>query len=680
MAMPDDNNHFQDEINSFIRDLQSNHIKKSTKSSLLHIRSIIKQIGLNSNQITEIINFLPKGKLQTPKNLLSLLIPNDTINAKSVITIIFWFNSLSVQIADQLDTMISIIDWIILVYPYIENRYKLNAYYDLIMHYISSYYLCPHICHLLAFMTRGEDVTTFRVMKILRYNYNSLYLSTEFNGLLFLYKRLRSDFVNFNIGQQNNIVWFECPDPELQFDIYKVRMKHPNETTRSLSKGAIFARRPIDLLSKEDREEMTTKLYDIFNRETTQFEQPMLAQLTAMLFNKDHTAISMVLFWLDQAIAPITSKSNDPLANTVNRINWHMTPSLPFQIIYTISSLLQTLSAIAEFLNQSLPAIGLFVQHVLPVWIPHYPGDILFTALQQIDIATFIQLKTIISYNIVLINDERTHSFVFGLFEALGHLLNNWLFRMGTKTIASPDKMTNNYNISNDSCNPEDTLHLFDEFIKFAFAECYYCLSADNTVLETTVAAILLLDQIAQIPIRHKIALVYMPHTNLIYKLFVHQSPIVFNLTFRLLTHYFQAFEAIKSFAGKIYYSSEMQVLVEIFNNLILTISSKLQPSPLMATVKERQPFLLPNLVIKHFNIKKVENTFLLCNHLALAGFVSRYFELTQPTTSSKTTIYHPLSILEDKGQTQHFLNFLENHCRLTGLTSFLKIISKDTE
>ena len=154
----------------------------------------------------------------------------------------------------------------------------------------------------------------------------------------------------------------------------------------------------------------------------------------------------------------------------------------------------------------------------------------------------------------------------------------------------------------------------------------------------------------------------------------------MFNLLFVLLKHYFQSFESIKIIAPKIYYSNDMQGLVETFNNIILTISSKLQPTPRSLILRDNTPFVIPNMVIKHFNIKNTDNTLLLCNHLALSGFVSVYFDMTQPETESRNTIYHPLSILEDKARSRHFLTFLENRCQFTGLTSFLKMISKDTE
>ena len=666
----------QEQITAFIENLKSGRIKTITLKFLENIHTITKKIGLNANQITELVALLPKLRIDKPEKIFSILLPNDSIPVKSVISLIFWFSSLSVQNEDELKTMDTILKWIITVYPYIEDKYRLNQFYDLIMHYISSYNLCPYVCHLLAFMTRAEDAKTFRVMKILRLNYNSHYLSKEFNGLLFLYKRLRSDFLNFNITQQANVVWFDSPNPELQIEIYKMRMKQLNMTTRSLSKGAIFASRPIELLSKEDQKCVTENLYNLFNGDTAAYENPMLAQLTAMLFNRDHTSLSRVLFWLDHAIETIIPKDGH---FGVNLTKWETLPSLPFQIQYNTSSLLQTLATISEFLNQPLPAIGMYVRSVLPFWDLSYPGDALFTPLQHVDISTFSHLKSCISAHIVSSDDEKNQEFLFGLFNSLGQLLTNWLFRMGSNIIASPDKIANSSGVMSETCSPEDNMNIFDEFIDFLFSECYYILSKNNSLI-IKVAALRLLDEIAQVPIRHKVALIYLPHTSLIYKLFIDPSPIVFNLLFILLKHYFQSFESIKIIAPKIYYSNGMQDLVEMFNNIILTISSKLQPTPRSLVLRNNKPFVIANMVIKHFNIKNADNTLLLCNHLALAGFVSVYFDTTQPETESKSTIYHPLSILEDKARTRHFLTFLENRCQFTGLTSFLKMISKDTE
>ena len=668
--------HSQEQVTAFITNLEARRIKTLTLKYLENIRTITKKIGLNSNQISEIIALLPKLKINKPEKIFSILLPNDTVPVKSVISLVFWFKSLSMENGDELQTMEMILKWIITVYPYIENKYRLNQFYDLIMHYISSYNLCPYVCHLLAFMTRAEDAKNFRVMKILRLNYNSYYLSKEFNGLLFLYKRLRSDFLNFNITQQANVVWFDSPNPELQIEIYKMRMKQLNATTRSLSKGAIFASRPIELLSKEDKEGVTENFYNLFNDDTATYENPMLTQLTVMLFNKDHTSLSRVLFWIDHAIETILPKDG---SFGVNLVKWETLPSLPFQIQYNTSALLQTLATIAEFLNQPLPAIGMYVRRVLPFWQPSYPSDALFTPLQHIDISTFSHLKSCISDKIDSNGDEKYQEFLFGLFDSLGQLLNNWLFRMGSNIIASPDKITNSSGIMNEICSPEDNMNIFDEFIHFLFSESYFILSNYDS-LQTKVAALRLLDQVAQVPIRHKIALIYLPHTSLIYQLFIDSSPIVINLLFILLKHYFQSFESIKIIAPKIYYSNDMQGLVESFNNIILTISSKLLPSPRSLMLRNNTLFVIPDIVIKHFNMKNTDNTLLLCNHLALAGFVSVYITTTQPETESKNTIYHPLSILEDKTRKTHFLNFLENRCQFTGLTSFLKIISKDTE
>ena len=666
------------EIVDFIENVQSSKSVILTSKNLKNIQSTCNKIGLDAKQISSIIHILPRLTIKQPERLLSLLIPNDTVHPDSVISLIKWFNSLSVQSENELDTMIDIVIWIITIYPYIEDRYSINAYYDLLMSYISSSNLCPYICHLLAFMTRAEDSTTFRVMNILRINYNSLCICKEFDGLLFLYKRLRTEFLNYDLSPHSNLVWFNCPNPEMQVDIYKLRMSHSNKTTRSLRRGTIFESRPIELLSKEEMEGLTPELFEMFNKETVEFDQPVLVQLTAMLFNIDQTSLSRALFWLDQAICVITPGSTGQF-NTSIKPNWEIVPTLPFQMILESSALLHTLVNIAKFVNQALPSLGIYLKSVLPYWKASCRFDFLFRSLQQIDISMFSPLKYCLSEIIILQIDSKNATFLFELFEALSHLLNNWLQRMNTKTIESPDKLTNSSGVTSDSINIEDSMHLFNEFIQFVFMESYEILKCETRVKIKT-AVIMLLDQIARIPIRHELPLIYLPHQNLIYKLFVDSSPVIFNLTFRVLAHYFQAFESIKVISPRVYYGSEIQGMVQVFNNIILTISMKLFPSPSDLRVRKKQPFRVPNIVVKHFNLKKVNNSLLLCNHVALVGFVTSYFELTQPATNSKNIIYHPLSIMGNKARTDQFLMFLEIRCNFTGLTSFLKLISNDSK
>ena len=673
-----DEERFRNEINDFIEELESCNLVNFTKNKFLRkVQNVCNTIGLDTKQISAIIDILPKLKIEKPERLLPLLIPNDTVHADSVITLILWFNSLSVQSENELDTMIDIIIWIITVYPYIEKKYRINPYYDLIMHYMSSSNLCPYICHLLAFMTRAEDAKTYRVMKILRLNYNSLYMCKEFDGLLFLYKRLRSDFLNFNLSTQSNFVWFNCPNPEMQVDIYKLRMVHPNKTTRSLRWSAIFASRPIELLSEEDIEELSDELYELFDKETVEFDQPLLAQLTAMLFNRDHTSLSRTLFWLDQAICAIAPFDSNQF-NTSVKLNWKVVPALPFQMILESSALIETLSSIAEFLNQSLPSLGTYFKNVLPFMRDSSSYDLIFKSLRHIDISVFSQLKSCLSEKIRSQKDKKNVTLLFKLFNELIHLLNNWLRRMNTKTIASPDKLTDSSGVLNETCNIEDSMYLFNEFVQFVFMESYEILNGEAGV-EVKTAVLLLLDQIAQIATKHQLALIYLPHPDLIYKLFIDPSSVIFNLTFKLLAHYFQAFESIKVISPRVYYGSEMQGMVQVFNNIILTISSKLFPSPSLMVIN-KDPFHVPDIVVKHFNLKKVDNSLLLCNHLALVGFVNSYFEKTQPSLNSKNAIYHPLSIMEDRTKTDNFLKFLESRCHLTGLTSFLRLISNDSE
>ena len=668
-----------EEINDFLEKLEYNKSVNFTNTYLTKVQNVCKKIGLDSKQISSIIAILPNLRINKPERLLSLLIPNNTVHADAVIALIFWFNSLSVQSDNELDTMMKIVIWIITIYPYIENRYEINRYYDLLMHYISSSNLCPYICHLLAFMTRAEDAKTFRVMKILRLNYNSLCICKEFDGLLFLYKRLRSDFLNFNWSTPTNIVWFNCPNHEMQVDIYKLQMSQSNKATRSLKQSTIFANRPIELLSSEDIRELSEGLYELFSRETVDFDQPLLAQLTAMLFNRDHTSLSRALFWLDQAIcATAPAYSNE--FNTSIKLNWELVPALPFQMQLDSSALLQTLCSIAEFLNQPLPSLGTYLKSVLPYWRDSpYPYKIILNSLRNIDISVFSQIKNGLSEKIRIQRYKKDVKFAFKLFDTLSYLLNNWLRRMNTKMIASPDKLKDSSGVTNESCNIEDSMYLFNEFVQFVFIEAYEILE-DKSGIEVKTVLILLLDQIAQIATKHQIALIYLPHPNLIYKLFIDSSPVIFNLTFKLLTHYFQAFESIKVISPRVYYGSEIQGMVQVFNNIILTILVKLYPSPSDLMVSDNQPFHVPDRVIEHFNLKRVNNSLLLCNHMALVGFVDLYFETTQPATTSKNAIYHPLSILEDKTKTDHFLKFLETRCHLNGLTSFLKLISIDSE
>ena len=665
-------------MKEFVKAIEENNSKAFTRTFKI-LQKTTKQTGLNPDQISRIILKIPEIKIK-PERALSLLLPNDTVLVKSVISIICWFNSLSVESDKEIDTMAAIITWVITIYPYIEDQLQLNQYYDLLMHYISSYYLAPYICHLLAFMTRAEDVKTYRVMKIFRMNNNSYFLPKEFDGLLILYKRLRTDDLNLNVSSVvNHIVLFTCPDEKMVAEICNLRVKTNDSATRLLKESPIFARRPIELLSKKDQAYLPQNWYNLFSSETVDCEHPMLTQLSALLFNQGHASLSRILFWIDQAIC--ASKQNcDLLPNRmVNFLDLNLFPTLPFQIEMDFTSLVLTLTKIADFINQSIPTLGEVVKALLPC--DTYPHEILLQSLKQIDLLAFLELKSYLIDRIrcELMKPIKSGAFLLGLFSSLCDMMNNWLSRSNTNLIVNPDKLTDISAILNTSAHHSENLaYAFTDFVEFAFMLGKEILYDSDSHLIIQVAVIHLLIQIAQIPLRHQIALLYLPHPNLIYKLFLTHSPIIFNCLFKLLANYFHAFEKVKVLSPKVYHSSSIQDQVEAFNQIMVVILYKLLPSPDIPIKMQKPVYTIPECVLEHFKVRKESNTLLICNHWALRGYVALYFETTQPAIESRSIIHHPLSILESKAKTNQFLSFLEEHCHLTGLTDFWRLVRND--
>ena len=107
---------------------------------------------------------LSLAAVQVRKKLVRALIPSTMVPASLITRAVSRFNVRGMR----RDVQALLVQWILQVWDYIDDRHALHALYGVFFHFLGFETLRPHLCHLLYRLTDREDVKPFRVRQLLR--------------------------------------------------------------------------------------------------------------------------------------------------------------------------------------------------------------------------------------------------------------------------------------------------------------------------------------------------------------------------------------------------------------------------------------------------------------------------------------------------------------------------------
>lgn len=638
--------------------------------------------GFSPAEMSAILEKLPTfiAKPKACSTIFNFLIPNETIPVRSMITILFWFNSLSIH--EHSEIMIAILKWIIVVFPYMEEQYKFIGYYDLLLSYIYSNTLQPYICHLLAFMTRSDDITAIRLNQLLKRSLITQTTSREFVGLLSIYKSLglQSDSLgSFDIP--NDSYWFNCPAPMLWFYIQSIHIKRAKKKKNNSRSLVLFAHRPLYLLTSLERKLIPEDMYTYFDKPTIEYENSIAIQFVTMLYS-EQSNFQYILYWIDHTINSNFLKSSLnslPVRKSKEWFGWGCVPTLPFLPIATPSVLVRALIEISEFLNCGIVTISKYLSYTLPFPSYHKSDRDVLQLLPYMDSQDFNNFKNFILHSLLKCihsDDKNNDELIFEYFRSFSKLLTNFLRRMQSQTLQflqMSNLLTNSFDVNQNS-------QILIDLIQSIFEVFYVLVSLDKLNVEICSGMLLFLGIVSSLPIIHNMPILLFPNKKLLYALFMQSSPVVLEGLLNCLSHYFLSFKEVESNFPSIYNGSDVQNSVVEFNGILRKICNLLKytrgtNSEITSEVDDEM-FKIPQIVKCTFNLKHCDQSLLLCNHWAFIGCVLMYFKKSQPEVPS-TVLYHPISLLNDDKRFKEFSNFLVEFCGMKGVIRFIKLATE---
>ncbi|CAO3570743.1 unnamed protein product [Mortierella alpina] len=181
--------------------------KPTVIRALSSLTPLVHHFGLSPDQVIQALDVVLSGKLDdtTNRKLVKLLLPRQHVPEVCAVKVL---GSLGRQLS--LPIQAAALRWVILVYDIFDSRTKMQQLYGVAFHYLTYETLRAPLCHLLYYLTRREDVKTFRIRKLLDL-LTQVGKEPTLAGLLHVYKGYFPDLILIPLPLSNQTI-FKCPD------------------------------------------------------------------------------------------------------------------------------------------------------------------------------------------------------------------------------------------------------------------------------------------------------------------------------------------------------------------------------------------------------------------------------------------------------------------------------------
>nr|XP_039259936.1 centromere protein I-like [Styela clava] len=158
----------QKDFKNALTSLERTDLKKSAienKKFIKTIHSHANSVGLSQESIIRVVRLGTCGRFNQAlaNTLIQSLIPKESIPEEAVI---YGISRITAGIC-QLRVQATILKWIITLFDIISPKFDIYSFYGMLFNLLDYETLCPYICHLLYLMTRQQDVTHFRISRLM---------------------------------------------------------------------------------------------------------------------------------------------------------------------------------------------------------------------------------------------------------------------------------------------------------------------------------------------------------------------------------------------------------------------------------------------------------------------------------------------------------------------------------
>ncbi|KAJ5072068.1 centromere protein i [Anaeramoeba ignava] len=173
---------------------------KSINKTITSIQEKAKKNGLKTEEIEQLLNICVSKKFNEKQieKIIYCLIPISYIGEQPLVLIMSHFTNLNHKIQKKF------LEWIAIIIDFIDPKFSIRKFYFIFFHFLYYDSLRPILCYILFKISTRQDVTKFRIDKLLQYN-SRFPDETGIIGLLQCYQDLNPNEIIIPISNPKKI-------------------------------------------------------------------------------------------------------------------------------------------------------------------------------------------------------------------------------------------------------------------------------------------------------------------------------------------------------------------------------------------------------------------------------------------------------------------------------------------
>lgn len=654
------------------------------------VERVAKRQGLTPQQIDTLMDYVAgegKGSVSCRNRVIRCLIPRSTVPHSAVLKALGCMTSLPSSPLQQL-----LFRWIVLTFDLVDDRGPLHAVYTAVFYFLQMDDLRPTVCQLLCYLTRREDVTEFRVQKIMELQKRVLaFKGTEppLTALLAVYKTYCPHLVTIPLSTKRK-VWFRPFEKSLAANIKRIQELNRRELLTSTAAADKFERhmKLAPPPTKRARKPVTSipALHPAVGSSgkegNVKISAGQLTSVSELCSNiaKLELPSQMAAVLESDLLRHVLSIWPDPSATL--RLTYWLQHSLGYELDeYSPGSenahlkrLLQCLAQLTEFILEPVPTVESFLEILLEVWDGEDYQTEIFQLLSHLSLQPFEDLEERYLQPLKQHFVSKDKKFKFAVLTCLAEMLRNFAVHEWPRhqrrreawnegTASHRLSLFSTAGDTEDACEdfePLDTLRLFVRYVDHLIA---VSLEEERNHVLIQHAATRFYEVVRELPTTHGI-LLSLPHDSLVFGSLLGPDAVALSRTCSLLVSCKENFSKLKR-------SQRDFQMTHTFNSTVLDFCDSLWRNLAFSDSDRPYPTILFKLSKEHLTICDVDSPhsrLSIIQHPALVGFVRRFFKETQEDSRR----LHPTAIWKEPRFKQAYMDFLrENH--LNGLVRFIE-------
>ncbi|XP_058962913.2 centromere protein I [Pocillopora verrucosa] len=677
-----------DESNIFkaeeaIKFLENGDPKVETSLAVERIESVAHSDGLPPDQLVNLVKIATSGKYDDSisSRLVRSLIPQKSVPGITVVIIAS--RICNIHLSMRIKSLL--VRWIILIFNFIDDLKDVHSLYGIFFLLLESETLCPHLCHLLYYLTRKEDVKNFRIRKLLDLQ-NHRGVKPYQSALLSVYKIHCPNLFTMTATASTKRLWFKETDESWKEAIKKVQLKYnarkPVESfflpVKTSNRVAVTKRRKlpgniIPELQTTTINEKKTSIEQLFsfkdllaNIEKIEFPSQVASVINSPFLqhvlscNPDFVVLQRFNFWVNHTLCEELLNSSTSKSDSYT---W---------------MLLQHLNHFTGFLQESVPAVEAFLVRFLFTWngldfrplILQLVTHLSMWPFQRLNDLVLEPLRKLFFSSPIYVKCQVIYCFT----ELLRNFLAVELPRQ--QELLQEERSQRARDLANVSLFVEDEVEAFDplktiyDFIQFVDRVCVVGLQVekDHALLQHWVLNFF--ELVSTSHQQFSLPFVLIPSSGIIYRMLFSSNSMALSRLCQIIVNFKKEFESLKITQGE----SQVSPLgfpdgfqsIQRFNQYILDICDSLWRNKAFIDRDKSFCFSMPSSVTDSLDVRHMNELFSIHHHISLAGEAWKFLHQTQPTGMKLTP-----SLIKGRSR-RAYMEFLRQRS-FGGILVFLK-------